>query len=66
MSFEIDIGLTLLTGHKDVNEDFAVAIRAEPGRAAAGAMVAMADGVSTGLFRHTRDLGHHGGALQPI
>jgi hypothetical protein len=36
MSFEIDIGLTLLTGRKDVNEDFAVAMRAEPGRAAVG------------------------------
>lgn len=62
MTFEIDIGLTSLTGRKDVNEDFAAAMRAEPGQAAVGAIVAIADGVSTGLFRHTRDLEHHGGA----
>jgi len=35
MSFDIDIGLTSLTGRKDVNEDFAAAMRAEPGQAAA-------------------------------
>ncbi len=48
MTFEIDIGFTSLTGRKDVNEDFAAAMLAEPGQESRGAIVAIADGVSTG------------------
>src|SRR5215216_4726522 len=48
MAFDIDIGFTSLTGKKEVNEDFAAAMLPEPGQEAMGAIVAIADGVSTG------------------
>ncbi len=48
MTFDIDIGFATLAGRKDVNEDFAAAMLAEPGQEAMGAIVAIADGVSTG------------------
>ena len=48
MSFDIDIGFTSLTGKKAVNEDFAAAMLPEEGQESMGAIVAIADGVSTG------------------
>ena len=48
MSFDIDIGFTSLTGKKEINEDFAAAMLPEEGQASMGAIVAIADGVSTG------------------
>ena len=48
MTFEIDIGFTSLAGRKDVNEDFCAAMLPEPGQQDMGAIVAIADGVSTG------------------
>ena len=48
MSFDIDIGFTSLTGRKTVNEDFAAAMLPEAGQEGRGAIVAIADGVSTG------------------
>ena len=48
MSFDIDIGFTSLTGKKESNEDFAAAMLPEVGDESMGAIVAIADGVSTG------------------
>ena len=48
MSFDIDIGFTSQTGKKATNEDFAAAMLPERGKEGMGAIVAIADGVSTG------------------
>ena len=48
MSFDIDIGFTSDTGKKATNEDFAAAMLPERGQEGMGAIVAIADGVSTG------------------
>ena len=48
MSFDIDIGFTSDTGKKPTNEDFAAAMLPERGQEGMGAIVAIADGVSTG------------------
>ncbi|MES1978871.1 MAG: bifunctional protein-serine/threonine kinase/phosphatase [Pseudomonadota bacterium] len=48
MSFDIDIGFTSHAGKKSLNEDFAAAMLPEPGQEGMGAIVAIADGVSTG------------------
>ena len=48
MSFDIDIGFTSQTGKKATNEDFAAAMLPERGQEGMGAIVAIADGVSTG------------------
>lgn len=48
MSFEVDIGYRSECGPRDVNEDFAGAVRAPRGEEARGLIAAIADGVSTG------------------
>ena len=48
MAFEIDIGFASLAGRKEINEDFCAAMLPEPGHAAMGSIVAIADGVSSG------------------
>ncbi|SCK47988.1 Serine/threonine protein kinase [Variovorax sp. HW608] len=48
MSFEVDIGYSSERGPRDVNEDFAGAVRAPKGEEARGLIAAIADGVSTG------------------
>ena len=48
MAFETDIGFASLAGRKEPNEDFCAAMLPEPGQAAMGSIVAIADGVSTG------------------
>ena len=48
MSFDLDIGFTSQTGKKPTNEDFAAAMLPERGQEGMGAIVAIADGVSTG------------------
>ncbi len=48
MAFEIDIGFASLAGRKEINEDFCAAMLPEPGHAAMGSIVAIADGVSAG------------------
>ncbi len=48
MAFEIDIGFASQAGKNPVNEDFVAAMLPEPGQAAMGAIVAVADGVSQG------------------
>jgi serine/threonine protein phosphatase PrpC len=48
MSFEVDIGYSSQRGPREVNEDFAGAVRAPKGEEARGLIAAIADGVSTG------------------
>jgi serine/threonine protein phosphatase PrpC len=48
MAFELDIGFVSQTGRKDINEDFCAAMLPAPAEAGMGAIVAIADGVSTG------------------
>jgi serine/threonine protein phosphatase PrpC len=48
MSFEVDIGYSSERGPREVNEDFAGAVRAPKGEEARGLIAAIADGVSTG------------------
>jgi serine/threonine protein phosphatase PrpC len=48
MSFDVDIGHASATGPRDVNEDFAGAVRTPRERAAQGVIAAVADGVSAG------------------
>jgi serine/threonine protein phosphatase PrpC len=48
MSFEVDVGYSSQRGPREVNEDFAGAVRAAPHEAARGLIAAVADGVSTG------------------
>jgi len=48
MSFEVDIGYSSQRGPREVNEDFAGAVRAPPGDEARGLIAAIADGVSSG------------------
>jgi serine/threonine protein phosphatase PrpC len=48
MSFDIDIGFASQAGKKDSNEDFAAAMLPERGQEGRGAIVAIADGVSSG------------------
>ncbi|HJV69958.1 bifunctional protein-serine/threonine kinase/phosphatase [Ideonella sp.] len=48
MSFEVDVGYSSQRGPREINEDFAGAVRAAPHEAARGLIAAVADGVSTG------------------
>jgi len=48
MSFEVEIGYSSERGPREVNEDFAGAVRAPKGEEARGLIAAIADGVSTG------------------
>jgi serine/threonine protein phosphatase PrpC len=48
MSFEVDVGYSSLRGPRELNEDFAGAVRAAPHEAHGGLIAAVADGVSSG------------------
>ncbi|MGJ7582812.1 protein kinase domain-containing protein [Variovorax sp. RHLX14] len=48
MSFDVEIGYSSHRGPRDLNEDFAGAVRAPTGEEARGLIAAIADGVSTG------------------
>lgn len=48
MSFDVEIGYSSHRGPRDLNEDFAGAVRAPRDEAARGLIAAIADGVSTG------------------
>jgi serine/threonine protein phosphatase PrpC len=48
MSFEVDVGYSSQRGPRDVNEDFAGAVRAAAHERLGGLVAAVADGVSTG------------------
>jgi len=49
MAFELDIGFASTAGRKDINEDFCAAMMPQSGTQEVwGAIVAIADGVSTG------------------
>jgi len=48
MSFEVDVGYSSQRGPRELNEDFAGAVRAAPHEAARGLIAAVADGVSAG------------------
>jgi serine/threonine protein phosphatase PrpC len=48
MSFDVEIGYSSHRGPRDLNEDFAGAVRAPRGEEARGLIAAIADGVSTG------------------
>ncbi len=48
MSFEVEIGYASVRGPRDINEDFAGAVRAPRGEEARGLIAAIADGVSAG------------------
>jgi serine/threonine protein phosphatase PrpC/serine/threonine protein kinase len=48
MAFELDIGFVSLAGRKGINEDFCAAMLPLPGEEGMGAIMAIADGVSTG------------------
>jgi serine/threonine protein phosphatase PrpC len=48
MSFEVDVGYASLRGAREVNEDFAGAVRAAPHEKRGGLIGAVADGVSEG------------------
>ena len=48
MSFDVEIGHFSLAGPREVNEDFAAAVRPGPQDEARGCIAAIADGVSSG------------------
>jgi serine/threonine protein phosphatase PrpC len=48
MSFDVEIGYSSQRGPRDLNEDFAGAVRAPSGEEARGLIAAIADGVSSG------------------
>ncbi len=48
MSFDVEIGYSSHRGPRELNEDFAGAVRAPSGEEARGLIAAIADGVSSG------------------
>ncbi len=48
MSFDVDVGRASLRGPRDVNEDYAAAVRSSAADGSLGLVAAIADGVSTG------------------